>query len=184
MRVLDRRHTRKPGLALFTSLVCLLMAAILPSAAAAAIPGGPGCDFPVIQETTDDTSDTTCAGDLEEVTGVEANGPPAPLPPRVESEEDPLSINRRCARVAGTRSIRSDNVDCDTARSLARRTGKRRRSFRALGFTCQVSGRKVTCYRPASGTDDGDGSDRREAGQVVIVRRGKFPPRECRGSVC
>jgi len=166
------------GIALTALLVGLLLAAVLP-ATAAAVPGGPGCDFPVIDDTEENTE--TCAGDLEEVTGVDTSGPPAGLPPEVEPADDPVAITR-CSRVAAVRSIRADNVDCATARTLASRANRRRKSYGMLGFTCQVSGRKVTCYRRAIGPEDGqiDGSDTREASQVVIVRQGDFGPRRSR----
>lgn len=162
------------GIGLTALLLGLLLAAVLP-ATAAAIPGGPGCDFPVLDD-TEELSET-CAGDLEEVTGVETGGSPSDLPPDVEDTENPVPITR-CTRVAGVRSIRADNVDCATARTLAGRADRRRRSYSMLGFTCQVSGRKVTCYREAvgPGDDDADGSETREAGQVVIVRRGDIRP--------
>jgi len=163
------------GIALTALLMGLLVAALLPGTAAA-VPGGPGCDFPAIEKTEDNSEN--CAGDLEEVTGVETGGSPSDLPPEVEAGDDPVPITR-CTRVAAVRSIRADNVDCATARALASRAGRRRQSYDMLGFTCQVSGRKVTCYRAAEepGDDDADGSETREAGQVVIVRRGYFGPR-------
>lgn len=170
-----RASAPQRGIALTALLLGLLFAAVLP-ATAAAVTGGPDCDFPVIDD-TEELSET-CAGDLEEVTGVETEGSPSDLPPDVEAGEDPAPITT-CARVAAVRSIRADNVDCATARTLAGRAGRRRQSYDMLGFACQVSGRKVTCYRAAEGPgdDDADSSETREAGQVVIVRRGDFGPR-------
>ncbi|MBA2428883.1 MAG: hypothetical protein H0V55_04065, partial [Thermoleophilaceae bacterium] len=109
------------GIALTALLLGLLVAALLPGTAAA-VPGGPGCDFPAIEKTEDNSEN--CAGDLEEVTGVETGGSPSDLPPDVEAGDDPVPITR-CTRVAAVRSIRADNVDCATARALASRAGRR-----------------------------------------------------------
>jgi hypothetical protein len=175
-----RRHLRAPGAALGVLLLALLLAAALPSVALA----GPedDCDFPVVKETTE--VDFDCAGDLEDITGVRDDGSDEDLPEDT-GEADPIAI-RRCSAVAATGTIRADNVDCETARSLAGRAGKRRR-FTALGFTCTASGRKWHCFRPSSGPRPGedteenipndddadDGGDGEEAGYVVFTRRSR-----------